>query len=449
MFRRILIANRGEIALRVMRACKDLGVETVAVYSQADRDAMHVQIADVAICIGPGPSVESYLNIPALIAAAEIADAEAIHPGYGFLSENAHFVDVVNECGFTFIGPPAAAIGAVGDKVSAKEIAKKAGVPTVPGSDGPVESERDALEVARRIGYPVLIKASAGGGGRGMRVCRDDDEVVRGYHSARTEAESAFKNSTVFIEKYLERPRHIEVQILGDQHGNVVHLGERDCSLQRRHQKLVEESPSPVITPELRAEMGDAAVRLVREVGYYSAGTCEFLFDREGRYYFIEVNSRIQVEHPVTEEVTGVDLIQEMIRVAAGERLALKQDEIRPQGHAIEFRINAEDPEQNFKPSPGTVTRFVAPAGPGVRWDSHVYQGYVVPPYYDSMVGKLIVHRPTRRQAIAVAKRALDELVLEGVTTTASLFQRIVEHSDFVKGDVDTGFIERYFSPPK
>jgi len=449
VFRRILIANRGEIALRIMRACKDLGVETVAVYSQADRDSMHVQLADVSICIGPGPSVDSYLNIPALIAAAEIADAEAIHPGYGFLSENAHFVEVVDECGFTFIGPPAKAISAVGDKVSAKELAKKAGVPTVPGSDGPVETERDALEVARAVGYPVLIKASAGGGGRGMRVCRDADEVVRGFHAARTEAESAFKNSTVFLEKYLDRPRHIEVQILGDQHGNIVHLGERDCSLQRRHQKLVEESPSPVVTPELRREMGAAAVRLVREAGYYSAGTCEFLFDREGRYYFIEVNSRIQVEHPVTEEVTGVDLIQEMIKIAAGERLALQQEEIRPQGHAIEFRINAEDPEQGFKPSPGTVQRFVAPAGPGVRWDSHVYQGYVVPPYYDSMVGKLIVHRPTRRQAIAVAKRALDEIVLEGITTTVPLFQRIVEHSDFVKGDVDTGFIERYFTPPK
>ncbi len=449
MFRRILIANRGEIALRIMRACKDLGVETVAVYSQADRNAMHVQLADVSICIGPGPSSESYLNIPALIAAAEIADAEAIHPGYGFLSENAHFVEVVNECGFTFIGPPASAIAAVGDKVSAKELAKKVGVPTVPGSDGPIENERDAIEVAKKVGYPVLIKASAGGGGRGMRVCHDDDQVAKGFHSARAEAESAFKNPMLFMEKYLERPRHIEVQILGDQHGNVIHLGERDCSLQRRHQKLLEESPSTVITPELRKQMGAAAVRLVKEAGYYSAGTCEFLFDRHGRYYFIEVNSRIQVEHPVTEEVTGVDLIQEMIKIAAGERLAIKQEDIKPRGHAIELRINAEDPDQNFKPCPGTVTRFVAPAGPGVRWDSHVYQGYTVPPYYDSMVGKLIVHRPTRRQAIATAKRALEELVVEGITTTAPLFQRILDHSDFIKGDVDTGFIERYFSPTK
>jgi acetyl-CoA carboxylase biotin carboxylase subunit len=449
VFRRILIANRGEIALRIMRACKDLGIETVAVYSQADRNAMHVQLADVSICIGPGPSTESYLNIPALIAAAEIADAEAIHPGYGFLSENAHFVDVVNDCGFTFIGPPAKAIASVGDKVSAKELAKKTGVATVPGSDGALESERDALEVARRVGYPVLIKASAGGGGRGMRVCHDDEQLVRGFHSARTEAESAFKNPMVFLEKYLDRPRHIEIQILGDQHGNIVHLGERDCSLQRRHQKLVEESPSPVVTPEVRQAMGEAAVRLVRAAGYYSAGTCEFLFDRQGNYYFIEVNSRIQVEHPVTEQVMGVDLIQEMIRVAAGEKLSLKQEELTPRGHAIEFRINAEDPDHGFKPSPGTVHRFRAPGGPGVRWDSHVYQGYTVPPYYDSMVGKLIVHRPTRRQAIAAAKRALDEMVLEGITTTIPLFLRILDHSDFVKGDVDTGFIERYFTIPR
>ena len=449
MFRKILIANRGEIALRILRACKDLGVETVAVYSQADRNALHVELADSAICIGPGPSADSYLNIPALIAAAEIADAEAIHPGYGFLSENAHFVDVCNECGFTFIGPPATAIAAVGDKVSAKELAKRAGVPTVPGSDGPIESERDALEVARRVGYPVLIKASAGGGGRGMRVCHDDEQLVRGFHSARTEAEKAFKNPMVYLEKYLDRPRHIEFQLLGDQHGNVIHLNERDCSLQRRHQKLLEESPSPVLSEATRKAMGDAAVRLAREAGYYSAGTCEFLYDRDGNYYFIEVNSRIQVEHPVTEECMGVDLIQEMIRIAAGERLSLTQADVVSRGHAIEFRINAEDPTQGFKPSPGLVTRFRAPGGPGVRWDSHMYQGYTIPPHYDSMVGKLIVHRPTRRQAIAAALRALDELVVEGVATTTDLFREILQHSDFVKGDVDTGFIERYFTPAR
>ena len=447
MFRRILIANRGEIALRVLRACKEMGIETVAVYSEADRGLLHLRYADETICIGPAASAQSYLDIPALIAAAEIADVEAIHPGYGFLSENAHFVEVCQSCNIKFIGPSPEAIALVGDKVAAKALAKEAGVPTVPGSDGPVETEKDALALARRIGFPVLVKASAGGGGRGMRVASNDVSLVNGYHQARAEAEAAFKNSTVYIEKYLERPRHVEIQILGDQHGNVVHLGERDCSLQRRHQKLLEESPCPALDEATRQAMGDAAIRLARAAKYHSAGTVEFLLDRANNFYFIEVNSRIQVEHPVTEEVTGVDLIQEMIKIAAGDKLSLRQEDVVSRGHAIEFRINAEDPDQNFKPSPGTIHTLVAPAGPGVRWDSHAYQGYTVPPNYDSMVGKLIVHRPTRKLAIRCARRALEELQIEGIATTAPLFLRILEHSDFINGEVDTGFIDRYFGP--
>ncbi|MGA1606593.1 MAG: acetyl-CoA carboxylase biotin carboxylase subunit [Planctomycetota bacterium] len=445
MFRRILIANRGEIALRIMRACKELGIETVAVYSEADRDLLHLRYADETVCIGPAPSGQSYLNIPALIAAAEIADGAAIHPGYGFLSENAHFVEVCQSCNIKFIGPSPETIAAVGDKVRAKEIAREAGVPGVPGSDGPVESEQEALAVARRIGFPVLIKAAAGGGGRGMRVAHNDVSLVNGYHSARTEAEGAFKNSTVYIEKYVDRPRHVEIQIIADMHGNVVHLGERDCSMQRRHQKLVEESPCPVLDEDTRRRMGEAAVRLAHASGYYSAGTVEFLLDRDGNFYFIEVNPRIQVEHPVTEEVTGVDLIREMIRVAAGEKLSFTQDDIRPQGHAIEFRINAEDPESNFKPSPGLIETLIPPAGPGVRWDSHAYQGYRVPPHYDSMVAKLIVHRATRQEALATARRALEEMQIEGIKTTRSLFLRVLEHSDFIHGNIDTGFIDRFF----
>ncbi|MCA8942984.1 MAG: acetyl-CoA carboxylase biotin carboxylase subunit [Planctomycetes bacterium] len=446
MFRRLLIANRGEIALRVMRACKELGIETVAVYSQADRDQLHLRFADETVCIGPAPSTESYLNIPALIAAAEIADVEAIHPGYGFLSENAHFVEVCQECDITFVGPSAETIALVGDKVAARELARRADVAGVPGSDGPVETEAEVLETARQIGYPVLIKAAAGGGGRGMRVAEDDASAISGFHSARAEAEAAFNNPTVYIEKLIQRPRHVEIQILGDMHGNIVHLGERDCSLQRRHQKLLEESPCPVLTEEKRREMGAAAIRIAREAGYYSAGTVEFLYDAEGNFYFIEVNARIQVEHPVTEECAGIDLIKEMIRVAAGERLSVTQDEIKLSGHAIEFRINAEDTTRKFQPSPGLIETLIQPSGPGVRWDSHAYQGYRVPPHYDSMVAKLIVHRPTRREAIETAKRALDELTVEGISTTAPLFQRILEHSDFVAGEIDTGFIDRFFS---
>ncbi len=447
MFHRILIANRGEIALRILRACKDLGIETVAVYSEADRDSLHLRYADETICIGPAPSGDSYLNIPAIIAAAEIADVEAIHPGYGFLSENEHFAEVCQSCNIKFIGPSPQAIAQCGDKVAAKVLARQADVPTVPGSDGPVDNEQEALTVARKIGFPVLIKAAAGGGGRGMRVAHNEPSLVTGYHSARSEAEKAFKDSTVYIEKFVEKPRHVEIQIMADMHGNVVHLGERDCSVQRRHQKLVEESPCPVLDATTRQRMGEAAVRLAKAANYHSAGTVEFLLDRDNNFYFIEINSRIQVEHPVTELVTDTDLIREMIGVAAGEPLSFRQQDVQMRGHAMEFRINAEDPDAGFKPSPGTIRTFVAPAGPGVRWDSHVYQGYTVPPHYDSMVGKLIVHRKTRKLAIETARRALSELTMEGIATTASLFLRILDHSDFCAGDVDTGFIDRYFVP--
>jgi acetyl-CoA carboxylase biotin carboxylase subunit len=447
MFHRILIANRGEIALRILRACKDLGIESVAVYSEADKDSLHLRYADETICIGPAPSSESYLNIPALIAAAEIADVEAIHPGYGFLSENEHFAEVCQSCNIKFIGPSPAAIAQCGDKVAAKKLAKEAGVPTVPGSDGPIDNEQEALAIARKIGFPVLIKAAAGGGGRGMRVAHNEPSLVTGYHAARSEAEKAFKDSTVYLEKYIEKPRHVEIQIMGDTFGNVVHLGERDCSLQRRHQKLLEESPCPVLDDATRQAMGEAAVRLARAANYHSAGTVEFLLDQNRNFYFIEINSRIQVEHPVTEMVTDTDLIREMILVAAGEKLSFRQEDVRMRGHAMEFRINAEDPDHNFKPSPGTIRMFIAPAGPGVRWDSHVYQGYTVPPHYDSMVGKLIVHRRTRKHVIEVARRALQEMTLEGITTTAGLFLRILEHSDFAAGELDTGFIDRYFTP--
>ena len=447
MLRRILIANRGEIALRIMRACRELDIETVAVYSEADKDSLHLRYADETVCIGPSQSAESYLNIPALIAAAEISDVDAIHPGYGFLSENAHFVEVCHSCNIKFIGPSAETIAAAGDKVAAIEMARRADVPTVPGSGGPVEEESEVLRVGNKIGYPILIKAAAGGGGRGMRVAHSDEEAIAGFHAAKQEALTAFGNDIVYIEKFIERPRHVEVQILADQHGNVVHLGQRDCSTQRRHQKLLEESPCIVLDEETSLAMGEAAVRLARVSEYHSAGTVEFILDQDKNFYFIEINSRIQVEHPVTEEVTGVDLIQEMIRVAAGERLSFGQEDIEIRGHAFEFRINAEDPDKNFQPSPGTIEVLVAPGGPGVRWDSHVYQGYRVPPYYDSMIGKLIVHRSTRQKAIQTAKRALEEIQIGGVKTTIPLFLRLLNHSDFVKGDIDTGFVERFFSP--
>src|SRR5215218_3278183 len=420
MFQRILVANRGEIALRVIRACKELGVEVVAVFSQADRDAPYLKLADRAICIGKAPSADSYLNIPRLIAAAEVADVQAIHPGYGFLSENPHFAEICRSCNFEFIGPPHEAIRKMGLKTEAKAVAASADVACVPGSDGPVAGNAEALALARGIGYPVLIKAAAGGGGKGMRVCREESTLISSLQAARNEAEAAFKNSSVYLEKFIDRPRHVEVQILADSLGNVVHCWDRDCSLQRRHQKLVEESPSP-LPNDVRKRLGEAAVRLARAVGYVNAGTCEFLVDAENNFYFIEVNARIQVEHPVTEMVTGIDLVKQQILIASGEPLPFKQSEVVARGHAIEVRINSEDPDHDFRPSPGKITALHVPGGPGVRWDSHVQVGYSVPPNYDSLVGKLIVHGPTRDDAIATMRRALDELVIEGIQTTIPL----------------------------
>jgi acetyl-CoA carboxylase biotin carboxylase subunit len=446
LFRRVLIANRGEIALRILRACRELGIETVAVYSEADADAVYLRQADETICIGPAQSARSYLNIPAIISAAEITDVEAIVPGYGFLAENAHFAEVCRSCNIQFVGPDPETIRALGDKASAKQLAREADVPVVPGSDGPVADEDEALRVARQIGYPVLIKASAGGGGRGMRAASNDPSLVNAFHSARAEAEAAFKNGEVYIEKLIENPRHVEIQILGDKHGNVVTLGERDCSVQRRHQKLIEESPSPALTPERRAAMCRAAISLARAAGYHNAGTVEFLLDKNGDFYFIEVNTRIQVEHTVTELVTGIDLIQQQLLVAADLPLSFRQDDIRFQGHALECRINAEDPDKDFQPSPGRLDLFVPPGGPGVRVDTHCYTGYRVPPHYDSMIGKLLTHRADRRGAIATMLRALDEFVVEGARTVIPLHRRILTHSDFISGEHDTGFVERYFS---
>jgi acetyl-CoA carboxylase biotin carboxylase subunit len=445
MFKRILVANRGEIAQRVIRTCREMGIETVAVYSQADEDALYLRQADDTICIGPGAGAKSYLHIPSIISAAEIADVEAIHPGYGFLSENAHFAEVCRSCNIQFIGPDPESIQAVGDKARAREMAVGAEVPVVPGSDGPVEDEDTALKVAALIGYPVIIKAAAGGGGRGMRVARNDPSLVSGFHAARSEAEAAFGDGRVYIEKFVENPRHVEIQILGDHHGNLVHLGERDCSIQRRHQKLIEESPSPSLTPELRQEMGAAAVRMARAAGYHNAGTVEFLLDRDNRFYFIEVNARIQVEHCVTELVTGVDLIRQQLLVAAGERLAFGQDDVVQRGHAIECRINAEDPDRDFQPSPGLIEMFAPPGGPGVRVDSHGYSGYRIPPNYDSMIGKLLAHRADRETAIGTMLRALDEFVVVGPKTTIPLLRKVLQHPDFRSGEHDTGFVERYF----
>jgi acetyl-CoA carboxylase biotin carboxylase subunit len=441
MFKRILVANRGEIALRVIRACRELGIESVAVFSKADADAPYLRLADDAVCIGPPPSGKSYLSIPNIISAAEIANVDAIHPGYGFLSENAHFAEICRTSNIEFIGPSVEAIHRMGNKSEAKAAAKKAGVPLVEGSDGPVTSEAQALEVARKIGYPVLIKAVSGGGGRGMRVVHNDISLVNSMMSAQAEAEAAFGDPSVYVEKFLQAPRHVEIQILGDRRGEVVHLGERDCSVQRRHQKVVEESPSPALSHDLRKRMGRSAVRLAREVGYYGAGTVEFLVQGKD-YYFIEVNARIQVEHPVTELVTGIDLVKNQILVCAGEPLPFKQDAVRSHGHAIECRVNAEDPDRAFAPSPGTITRYVTPGGPGVRVDSHACAGYRIPPNYDSMIGKLLVHADTRAEAIARMRRALDEYVIEGVHTTLPLLRRIVRNSYFVSGEYDTKFLD-------
>jgi acetyl-CoA carboxylase biotin carboxylase subunit len=447
MFQRILVANRGEIALRVIRACKELGIEVVAVYSQADRDAPYLALADRTICIGNAPSADSYLNIPRVIAAAEVADVQAIHPGYGFLSENPQFAEICRSCNFEFIGPPHEAIRKLGLKTEAKQIAAAAKVACVPGSNGAVTSDAEAFRLARAIGFPVLIKAAAGGGGKGMRVCRDESNLAAALQMARNEATAAFRNASIYLEKFVDRPRHVEVQILADSHGHVVHCWDRDCSLQRRHQKLVEEATAPTVPPEVRVELGEAAVRLARTVGYVNAGTCEFLVDTDDRFYFIEVNARIQVEHPVTEMVTGIDLVQQQIRIAAGEPLPFQQEDIVHQGHAIECRINSEDPDNDFRPSPGRITEIRVPGGPGVRWDSHVQAGYSVPPNYDSLLGKLIVHAPSRPEALARMRRALDELMIEGVMTTIPLHRKILRERDFIEGKVDTTWVERMLIP--
>lgn len=445
-FSKILIANRGEIALRIIRACEELGIATVAVHSTVDRNALHVQLADEAVCIGEAASSKSYLNIPNIIAAALTRNVDAIHPGYGFLAENARFAEICADHGITFIGPRPESIVSMGDKSTAKATVTRVGVPTVPGSGGLIADETEAMAIAKGIGFPVMIKATAGGGGRGMRLVKEAEELNKLFLAAQGEAEAAFGNPGLYMEKFIERPRHIEFQILADSHGNVVHLGERDCSIQRRHQKLLEESPSPVLNPELRQRMGDAAVNVAKSICYLGAGTVEFLVDRNGNFYFMEMNTRIQVEHPVTEAVTGVDLIAEQIRIAQGEKLRFTQDEVQLRGHAIECRINAEDPDHNFRPSPGRISGYLPPGGPGVRMDSHVYTDYVIPPYYDSLIGKLIVWGPDRPTAIKRMRRALRECAITGLPTTIGFHQRLLENSEFLKGEVYTNFVEQFMA---
>ncbi len=446
MFEKILIANRGEIAIRIIRACKELNIRTVAVYSEADANSMHVQLADEAICIGKPPSSESYLRIDRLISAAEIADVDAIHPGYGFLSENAHFAEVCESCNIRFIGPSSRAMNALKDKAVSRTLAKKAGVPTPPGSDGIVETEQDALATAKKIGYPIMIKAVAGGGGRGMRVAHNDISLIKGYHTARTEAEKVFGNSGVYIEKFIENPHHIEFQILGDSKGNIIHLGERDCSIQRRHQKLIEETPSPLLEnrfKDLRKKMGKAAIRIAELASYTNAGTVEFIVDDAGNFYFLEVNKRIQVEHPITEEVTGIDLVRQQILIAMGEPLKISQSDVQFKGHSIECRINAEDPFDDFRPCPGRIEMFYAPGGRGIRLDSHAYAGYTVPPHYDSLLGKLISYGKDRREALDKMARALSEFMITGVKTTVPFEQAILQDPNFRRGVYSTNFIEQ------
>jgi acetyl-CoA carboxylase, biotin carboxylase subunit len=443
MIRKVLIANRGEIALRVIRACRELGIRTVAVYSEADRESLHVRFADEDVCIGPPQARDSYLNIPRLIAAAEVTGADAIHPGYGFLAENAEFAEICVRSDIIFIGPDAEHIRLMGDKSVARKTMAGVGVPTVPGSAGAIESAEEALEVAREIGFPVIIKAAAGGGGKGMRVADEEAIFVAQFQMAQNEARAAFGDGSVYIEKYLVKPRHVEIQIIGDNHGRIVHLGERECSIQRRHQKLIEEAPSVAVTPELRERMGEAATRGAHAIGYRSAGTVEFLLDEDGSFYFMEMNTRIQVEHPVTELVTGIDLVKEQILVAAGHPLSIPEGPIELRGHAIECRINAEDPARNFAPSPGLITTYHAPGGPGVRVDSHVYAGYMVPPYYDSLIGKLIVYGNTRDEAIVRMSLALESFIIEGVHTTAPFLLELLADPRFRSGDVDTKFVDR------
>ncbi|HOJ76500.1 MAG TPA: acetyl-CoA carboxylase biotin carboxylase subunit [Bacillota bacterium] len=449
MFKKILIANRGEIALRIIRACKEMGIKTVAIYSEADRNSLHAHYADEAFCVGPAAGNRSYLNIPNIISAATIAGVDAIHPGYGFLAENARFAEICETHKIKFIGPSAEAIEKMGDKAIAKQTMKNAGVPVVPGSDGALEDEDQAIELAKEIGYPVIIKASAGGGGRGIRVVYNEEELLNAYRTAQSEAEAAFGNPELYMEKFIEEPKHIEIQLLLDEYGNGVYLGERDCSIQRRRQKVIEEAPSPAVTPELRRKMGEAALKGAKSVGYANAGTVEFLLDKDGQFYFMEMNTRIQVEHPVTEMVTGVDLIKEQIKIAAGLKLKLKQSNIEVRGHSIECRINAEDPEKNFMPSPGQISLYHIPSGPGVRVDSSAYQGYAIPPHYDSMIAKLIVWDENREAAIARMLRALDEFEIEGVKTTIPFHKIVLNNQYFRAGDVYTNFIETRIFPPE
>ncbi|MDA7634131.1 MAG: acetyl-CoA carboxylase biotin carboxylase subunit [Synechococcus sp.] len=439
---KVLIANRGEIALRILRSCRELGISTVAVYSTVDRSALHVQLADEAVCVGEGPSNKSYLNIPNILAAATSRGVDAIHPGYGFLAENDRFAEMCRDHGITFIGPSPHAIRSMGDKSTAKSTMQAVGVPTVPGSEGLLPNPEAAAELAAAMGYPVMIKATAGGGGRGMRLVPSPDQLVKLYKAAQGEADAAFGNPGLYMEKFIDRPRHVEVQILADRHGNVVHLGERDCSIQRRHQKLLEEAPSPALDPELRRQMGDAAVAAARSINYEGAGTVEFLLDRSGGFYFMEMNTRIQVEHPVTEMVTGIDLIAEQLRIAGGEPISVRQEDIQMNGHAIECRINAEDAQHNFRPAPGRITGWLPPGGPGVRVDSHVYTGYDIPPFYDSLIGKLIIWAPNRPAALARMKRALNECAITGIPTTVDFHLRMLDRPEFQRGDVHTKFVE-------
>ena len=443
MFKKILVANRGEIALRIIRAARELGIETVAVYSEADRDSLHVRLADEAVCIGPPASAASYLHIPRIISAAEITGADAIHPGYGFHSENAHFAEVVESCNIRFIGPTSEMIRLMGDKAVARKTMVKAGVPVTPGSEGELESPDEAAAVAAELGYPVIIKAAAGGGGKGMRIANDESSLRNGLRTAQAEAEANFGNGAVYLERYVENPRHIEFQVIGDKHGNLSHLGERECSIQRRHQKLIEESPSVALDDELRTKMGSAAVTGARTIGYEGCGTIEFLLGADRQFYFMEMNTRIQVEHPVTEEVTGYDLIKAQIAVAAGEALPWKQDEVRLRGHALECRVNAERPDRNFQPSPGKVSYFHGPGGPGVRVDSHLFSGYVVPPNYDSLVAKIITWGRDRMEAVVRMRRALEETVVEGIDTTIPLHLRILKDEAFLKGEIHTGYLDQ------
>jgi len=445
MFSKILIANRGEIALRIIRACKDLGIRTVAVYSEPDITSLHVKLADEAICIGSAASANSYLNIPSIISAAEITDVEAIHPGYGFLAEDTHFAEICESCKIKFIGPTAENLTLMGDKMAAKDTAKKAGVPVVPGSKAVVKSKEEALKIAREIKYPVIVKAAAGGGGKGMRICHNDVRLVSAFLTAQREAEAAFGSPDLYIEKYVERPRHIEMQLLADQHGHMVCLGERDCTIQRRHQKLIEESPSPAIDQKTRKKMAEAALKCAKAINYVNAGTIEFLLDSNGSFYFMEMNTRIQVEHPVTEAVTGIDLVKEQIRVSAGEKLKFKQDDIKFHGSAIECRIIAEDPDNNFMPCPGKINTLHFPGGYGVRLDTHIYQGYEISPYYDSMIGKLICHGKNRHEAISICRRALDEFVIEPIKTTIPFHRRVMNDTSFMRGKFSTDFVDKLF----